>query len=731
MALPVTITGISTAVAPVGPFKSSGGNYYFFGRDGVSNPALLRAYKSTAPDTSWAGVASVDLGAGDTINALSGYQVNDLVYIAASRNDASATSLTLSIFNCATDTFTTTSEAIVTGVQSAGQTGSLQFGCSLVVRSAGEVVAFYNGLQTKTSGTFYSRVYYSRRTAVNTWSAAVQVDANTAVDNVNPTMVLGSSDRLHFFWVSTAINQRHLTSANVLGTANTALATTSPPLDVVTINDSGTIRHVGLTAVGEFRFTSADNPTISTNLTAILGTPARGVDDSLIAYALYRDSASSDLYVKTSSDFGATWGTGAASFVATVAGVDTNLSKNQHAYQRGSLVVFPYIVNDNGTLKYNEYTVRTLAPPAAELDLTVGAVAVAGPAQTLRADRQLHLGVAAVTLVGRDTQGLKGFLLSAQKGSVTLAGSTVTLRDDRKLPLATYGVALAGQTATLRIGRKLQATTGAITLTGVDVNLRYGRGFMLTTQPGAVVVSGKNVDLIYTPVLTTNYVLQAGTGAITVAPKTAILRYGHVLTAQKGAIAVGGVPANVRRAYTLSSTVGAITLTGYPATLKYGRAFNFTAGVGAIAVSMKSATLQRNRMLPLATGSIAVSGIPADLRVRQFHKLILTPGAVTITGNSVVLSTRSDKVLGALTGAITVSGKTATLKVSRALLLAKADIRLTGYPVILSHHVHQDYRMELAPASVVVARQYADLQYGNRQPGRMTFGLRAEIPGRW
>jgi hypothetical protein len=136
-------------------------------------------------------------------------------------------------------------------------------------------------------------------------------------------------------------------------------------------------------------------------------------------------------------------------------------------------------------------------------------------------------------------------------------------------------------------------------------------------------------------------------------------------------------------------------------------------------------------MFSLATGSIAVTGIPADLKTRINYKLTAQPGAIVVTGNPAVLTTRSDKVLRVLPGAIAVDTRAATLKPSRALLLARADIRLTGYPVILDHHIHQDYRMELAPASVVVASQYAELQYGNRQPGRMTFGLRAEIPGRW
>jgi hypothetical protein len=708
------------------------GAYYFFGRDSA-NALTLQVYKSTAPDTSWASVRT--MAHANNISNIAGCQVGNIIHLLTVQALGAGVTTVYFTFDMSTDNFAVAGETVISNQNTTGQTGGLQYGASIGVRSNGEAVAFFNGLQTNTSGTPRARTYYSRRTAVNTWSAGVRTDANTGIDNIYPEVVVTSTDVCHFIWYNSSNTaQRTLTAANVLQTASTPNGgVTGQAIGFVNSGD----RVVSQYAAGTVSFLSANTPTL-----ALAGYPSAIPNalpsalfvDGTDVYSLAGLTPDNRLYVSKSTNSGVTWGTAViASFANVTIGTAgrNNLSRDGNIYQRGNNIVIPYLVNDGGTLKYDEYVVRSLAPPAAEIDLTVGAVTLSGKTALLRVDRHMDLGVLAVNVIGRDTSGTKGQLLTLQKGSVTLAGSTATLRADRKIFPATYSMAVAGKTATLRVGRKLQATAGAITLTGVDVNLRYGRGFMLTTQPGAVTLAGKDVDLIYTPSLITAYVLNLGTGAIGVIPTTAIVRYGHVLTAQKGAVAVGGVPANVRRAYTLSQTVGAVTLSGKTANLKYGRAFGFTAGVGAIAVSMKTATLRRNRMLSLATGSIAVTGIPADLKTRMNYKLTAQPGAIVVTGNPAVLTTRSDKVLRVLPGAIMLTGQDATLKPSRALPLAPGMVRLTGYPVILDHHIHQDYRMELAPAAVVVASQYAELQYGNRQPGRMTFGLRAEIPGRW
>ena len=345
MALPVTITGISTAVAPVGPFKATNGNYYFFGRDSTT-ATTLQAYKSTAPDTSWASIAT-KTGFATGIQYLSAYQVGNVFHLVVTDGATTSINHKYQTFDATTDTFVT-AETINSALNTQSSASANQYNTSIVVRSTGEVVVHTNVARIST----FAQTAYRRRTGVATWAAAVAVSA-TGVNSTNPIVVLGTSDRLHFLWFNaTNTMQCHLTSANVIGTSASTGATALPQ-DVATWDNAGVIRCVGLTATSVFRWNSADNPAV-TNTAVTLGTPARVADTLGMFYALYQSSTDSDLYIKTCSDNGLTWSAAVSEFVGTVASADANLSKNQMIYTRGSAAIFPYLVNDNGTLKYDE-----------------------------------------------------------------------------------------------------------------------------------------------------------------------------------------------------------------------------------------------------------------------------------------------------------------------------------------------------------------------------------------
>ena len=321
---------------------------------------IISASSDTAPETAWSSIAT-KTGFTTAILNLAAYQVGNVIHMLVQDGTGPATLVATKYlsFNMSTDTFLATTEtvsaaSILTGTAASG------WGCSLVVRSNGNVVCFYNGVQTKVS-TNWSRVYYRVRTGVATFAAAeAMVDAGLGVNNTAPIAVLGSSDRTHLlFFNGTNTLQRHLTSANVLGTVASTGATAAA-LDVCTF---GATSHIGFTPAQTFRWTSADNPTV-TAASVTFGTPTRTVNDGADVHALYQNSADSDLYVKKSTDSGATFGTGTNVFTATVTAADANVSKNQTAYQRGSSIVFPYIVNDNATLKYNEAVIRSTAVAA-------------------------------------------------------------------------------------------------------------------------------------------------------------------------------------------------------------------------------------------------------------------------------------------------------------------------------------------------------------------------------
>ncbi len=354
MALPVTITGISTAVGCVGPFQSSGGNYYFFGLDST-NANTVQAFKATDPTSSFSSIASD----------------SSIHLIVCSETITTAVEYTYLTFNMVTDAFVL-DETIISGLTIIGQLASPPYGGSIVVRSTGEAVVFFNGAQTKTGGTQQARVYYSRRTGVNTWSAATEVDASGAEDVSAPEAVLGASDRVHFFYTSTVPTngrERSLSSANALDTELSV--SNNPAIQGLSFVSGAATKIVAIsggnaTSWFSYFFDSGATPTISTSATTsgtLNPSPNRPFNDGTTVYAVYGKSADGDLYVKSSTDNGATWGTETDIFAATVAAGTQNLSIDGDIYTRDSSVVIPYVVNDNGTLKYNEYIVRTITPP--------------------------------------------------------------------------------------------------------------------------------------------------------------------------------------------------------------------------------------------------------------------------------------------------------------------------------------------------------------------------------
>jgi len=168
--------------------------------------------------------------------------------------------------------------------------------------------------------------------------------------------------------------------------------------------------------------------------------PARVFNDGTDVYVVVRDDITSDLYLYTSTTDGVSYGARTVFFTGTVAAANVNLSIDAIIYQRGSNFVIPYIVNDNGTLKYNEYTVRT-----------------SGPA---------------------------GYTLPADKGTFTLSGVTTILARARKFSADAGVFALAGSAASLRKGYTQGVTPGAVALAGQATALRVANtGALCRSQP--------------------------------------------------------------------------------------------------------------------------------------------------------------------------------------------------------------------------------------------------------
>ena len=301
---------------------------------------------------------------------LSGYQVGHIIHLVVQDGTASTSVATKYVsYDASTDTFLATTETVNAAVATTGQIAGAGAQAAIVVRANGEAVIHYSGLQTKTSGTFRSRVYYKRRTGVNTYSAEVSVDGGTgAVDFQLPNAVLGSADRVHFSYqqATNIANVKTLSAANALSAAGSQ--SVAAPGDAVSYDRSGTTKVVittnGNAAQNTLRFDSVADTAPSVLLAnqniAAATIPHRiGVDiETDEVTIVYRSSADSDLYAIKSTDDGATFSAPVLFFAGSIANTDVAVSRSPSGsmYQRGTSVVIGYLVNDGGTTwKYNEY----------------------------------------------------------------------------------------------------------------------------------------------------------------------------------------------------------------------------------------------------------------------------------------------------------------------------------------------------------------------------------------
>lgn len=360
MALPVTITGISTAVLTAGPFKSSGGNFYFFGRDNTT-ATTLQAYKATDPTSSWSSIAT-NTGFTTAVQFIAGVQDSDVIHLAVIDGSGSSVNLKYRTFNMATDAFVT-SETVQSAFDPRDSTPTNIYLCSIIFRSSdSQPIILYNGARAAVMGTSYARIVYSRRTGVATWSAPTAVDAGGAFNFSSPEAILGSSSRTHFFWSNGSFLQRALNSSNVLQTASAATgsAVLNSPLQAVSYDDAGTQRVAcssdsgGGGLVTEIYFNSADAPTINSNGSVASGSASRLYYDVTDIWVLYLKA--DGVYVKKSTDDGATYGSEILAYSVTTSNTP---SIDGNIYLRSTSYVIPYLISDLGTLKYNEYEVRS------------------------------------------------------------------------------------------------------------------------------------------------------------------------------------------------------------------------------------------------------------------------------------------------------------------------------------------------------------------------------------
>lgn len=365
MALPTTIGGISLladnpGAAPVGPFKSSAGNYYVIGESGAAS-THIRAIKASDPTTSFSAVGTDITALTNSLAFLSAFQVGDVIHVAAN-DSGSTTTIDYVTFNMATDTWGT-----VETVATSNTTGSVQLG--IVVRSDGSVVVAFPGNTNAVMGSHFNTVYFNVRTS-GTWGTPVEIDSGGSTNWQAVVAVLGASDTTHFMWAggSTTARQRALNSSNVLQTQTTVSAgqVANPVSAVSYVSGAATKVIVIYNPTIVMFFDSGNTPTLTFTGSVTPGGPGRMYNDGTNAWILGTTGGTpATLQVAESTNNGSTWGAATnLSDVLNNAAVAAYMSLNGNVYQRGTNVVLPFaIYNSSNNLIYNEYVIRSTAVP--------------------------------------------------------------------------------------------------------------------------------------------------------------------------------------------------------------------------------------------------------------------------------------------------------------------------------------------------------------------------------
>lgn len=525
-------TGWSTTTSAA--CNAGGTRYFIIGAPGTGGTVLAQIAddptNSFASSTSWGPIGT------NSISNLAGYQVGDLVHVLVSAvNGVTSTTVAYALFDMTTNQWTVQGEVILANANTSTSLSGSATNVSLVVRSTGEVVAFFHGTHLASMGSSWSRVYYARRTGTNTWTAPIEVDAGGLADWGFPTAILGASDSVHFLWgnfttAATAINQRTLSSSNVLQTAGATTANYGGrPINGVSFVNGGVTKvdavsiYMGTSPVGPkvIRFDSGNTPTLNETLIvsgAVTYFPVRLFVDGTTLYALWVNSTDNDLYVASSTDNGATWSAATNVFTGTVSGgQDVNLSVNGNVYTRGSAVVIPYVVNDNGTLKYNEYTVRTLSTPASVSESGSASDAESVTAAFVASDAESGTAADAIngTAVFNVSISESGTLIDSDLAGLLLAVSVTESGSASDVESASRGQ--SASTTEAGSASDSTSTAAAFVSSGVEVGTAADTPSATQRTSSSIAESGTSTDAPSATQGTSSSVIEAGTATDTTA----------------------------------------------------------------------------------------------------------------------------------------------------------------------------------------------------------------------
>ena len=373
MALPVTIANVQfpTQNNYFGPFLSGGAFYTVLLDSG--DASIIEVHKATDPTDSFAEQDSGDKpDLTNTCRSLWVYQLGTDLHIA--HQETTTGRVGYSLFHMATDQWDGTFVNLLVEAPTNGPTSNA-LGCSIAVRSDGDVIVLYAGDTDREMGNPYQRVDYGRKENGTFANVGIAVGGTGATEDwAGSVIVRGSSDRMHFFFANRSLNdgfQRTLQSDNTLeslpaaGDSSLDTNLNHPFGPGVSYDDSGTQRvrcpySDSSDKVSYAEFDSANAPgaftpnvDVSDN-TAFAGYYCMAVDGT-DEYLLYADRTDGDLYQDKND--------GTDTEVLDGVAVD-RISCNGYARSGQKLA---YIYRDGGTIKYNEVDIG--GAPADEPEL--------------------------------------------------------------------------------------------------------------------------------------------------------------------------------------------------------------------------------------------------------------------------------------------------------------------------------------------------------------------------
>lgn len=354
-----------------GPFEN-GTNLYAVLIDDTAD--TLEVWKSTDSGDSW---SEQDSGNHKTVVASQAcchtVQSGTTLYIAYL---IASDVVNIVPFSMATDTYGT----VITGGPTAAVAGTASALSPPILsrRSDGDYVVLHNGPTQSIMGTGYRRVLYSRHEG-STWTLDTDVAGiDVQIHYDTRAAILGSSDRVHFFWTDATnsdLKHRSLTSANSLNTiqdVDTSVTIGNYTAGIPTLNGSEVVlpyKH----STGDLnvaRATSADDPSWSTQTVTPAdpestdANPGAAAVDGSVVYVFWPDAATDDIFRDSDGGTG-TWGVDVEwKDAVTCQGI--NIAKITNA--------IGVLYNDGGTVKYDVYTLTVpVIPPGLGPDINMSA----------------------------------------------------------------------------------------------------------------------------------------------------------------------------------------------------------------------------------------------------------------------------------------------------------------------------------------------------------------------